>query len=265
MSDRVMTFEQPDRPNLKLRLRRALAPLLRIVLNARAQSFDSCGVGSFVVIAPHPDDETFGCGGTLAILAEVGTKLVVLFITDGAASHPGHPDLAPARLAALRKDEARCAMSILGVPSAALVFLDAPDGALEDLPQQLSTGLVVKIASALRESGAAAVLLPCRNDGSSEHEAVFRLTLRAVAESGVPIRILEYPVWSWWSPRLLLRCIGTYARVWRSPLGAKRQAKAEAMAAYVSQTRPIPPQTTSALPQGFAAAFDNDVEFFFER
>jgi LmbE family N-acetylglucosaminyl deacetylase len=222
-------------------------------------------IRSLLLVAPHPDDETFGCGGTVAVLSEAGAEVRVIFVTDGSGSHPGHPTLTPSGLAVLRKAEARRSLAILGVPVERLNFLDAPDGKMKDLSKEQIDELVRAIAACLRHSGATTLLLPCRNDGSSEHEAVFRLTQKAVMESGIAIRILEYPVWSWWSPRLRLRCVASYGKVWRSPLGSKRSTKVAAMAAYNSQLRPIPPQPDPVLPRGFGASFDNSDEFFFER
>src|SRR5690606_16204888 len=40
------------------------------------------------VIAPHPDDESLGCGGLIAALAADGRAVQVVFVTDGAGSHP---------------------------------------------------------------------------------------------------------------------------------------------------------------------------------
>jgi LmbE family N-acetylglucosaminyl deacetylase len=36
-----------------------------------------------VVVAPHPDDEVLGCGGTLAAETAAGIDVVVVFVTDG--------------------------------------------------------------------------------------------------------------------------------------------------------------------------------------
>ncbi len=41
------------------------------------------GLSPVVVFAPHPDDETFGCGGTLLLMAERGIKLTLVAVTDG--------------------------------------------------------------------------------------------------------------------------------------------------------------------------------------
>ncbi len=50
-----------------------------------------------VVVAPHPDDETLGCGVLIAAKRRLGAEVAVVFLTDGAASHPqfGSDRLAP--------------------------------------------------------------------------------------------------------------------------------------------------------------------------
>ena len=37
-----------------------------------------------LVFAPHADDEVFGCGGTLHLLAKAGAMITVIVATDGA-------------------------------------------------------------------------------------------------------------------------------------------------------------------------------------
>jgi GlcNAc-PI de-N-acetylase len=44
---------------------------------------------SAVIVAAHPDDEILGAGGTMALLAAAGTRLRLVAVTDGEASHPG--------------------------------------------------------------------------------------------------------------------------------------------------------------------------------
>jgi len=65
-----------------------------------------------LVLAPHPDDEVFGCGGALADLADRGAAIDVLLVTDGAAA--GEDEAARRRIAALRSEESRAALRILG-------------------------------------------------------------------------------------------------------------------------------------------------------
>ncbi|HQQ79461.1 MAG TPA: PIG-L family deacetylase, partial [Thermoanaerobaculia bacterium] len=55
----------------------------RALVPYEASRFDARRV---LVLAPHPDDEVFGCGGALADLASRGATIDVLLVTDGAAS-----------------------------------------------------------------------------------------------------------------------------------------------------------------------------------
>ena len=49
------------------------------------------------VVSPHPDDDVLGCGGTLALASANGAALCILYVTDGAASHPGSRAFPPGR------------------------------------------------------------------------------------------------------------------------------------------------------------------------
>ena len=91
-----------------------------------------------MVIAAHPDDPEFGCGGTVAKWANAGREITYVLLTSGdKGSHD--PDLRPDRLADLREEEQREAAATLGVRD--VIFLRHPDGLLENtiaLRRQLS-------------------------------------------------------------------------------------------------------------------------------
>ena len=61
----------------------------------------------FIVIAPHPDDESLACGGLIAEACREGLKRKVVIVSDGAGSHPNSKAYPPDRLRALREAEAR--------------------------------------------------------------------------------------------------------------------------------------------------------------
>jgi LmbE family N-acetylglucosaminyl deacetylase len=216
-------------------------------------------------VAPHPDDETLGCGGTAALMVKSGIALHVVFLTDGGASHPGHPTLTHSEIASIRKNEARSAMSILGVSWDRVTFVGARDGTLGRLDGRGESEIADGLATLLSRVRPEAVLLPCQGDGSSDHEAAFSLVRRALDQAGLRPRVFEFPVWSWWNPVLLLRYMPGYRKVWRVELGSARDVKGIALASYSSQTLPIPPQTSPALPRGFASMFLGEEEFYLER
>jgi len=67
-----------------------------------------------LVLAPHPDDETFGCGGTLALHARAGDPVKVVFLTNGDQGDSSGK-YEPEEYARLRRVEATKACEHLGV------------------------------------------------------------------------------------------------------------------------------------------------------
>jgi LmbE family N-acetylglucosaminyl deacetylase len=90
------------------------------------QALDLTQAKKVLVFAPHPDDETLGCGGTLAQLAQICPVKVVL-VTDGS----GAGEL-PAGTAEIRQEEFKNALKVLGVTDTLL--LNQPDGAFQGSP-----------------------------------------------------------------------------------------------------------------------------------
>ncbi len=252
-------------PQARFRLRLALLRLISIALRLRSRRLQITPGAVRVIIAPHQDDETLGAGGLIARCVEAGNVPFIVFITDGSGSHTRHPTLSPAAITELRRAEARAALAHLGVTEAQIHFLDAPDGRMARLDAAEATTLVARIGGVLATLCPDEVLLPFRRDGSSEHEAIFALFARALVTLPRRPRVLEFPVWCWWSPRLRLRPLLACARVWRLPLNrATYERKLTALALYPSQFEPLPPLTQSSLPAGFIRAFETPEEFFLE-
>jgi LmbE family N-acetylglucosaminyl deacetylase len=160
---------------------------------AAAELTDRILAGRLLVLAPHMDDETLACGGTLFLH---GRKRDVhcLFATDGAASPApalpwqGRPDEG---LAARRRAEAVAAAAVLGIGRGNLQFLDLPDGGLAARRGRLVAALAAAVAS-LRPDF---VLAPFRYDVHPDHIALNR-AIRAVLRDlpSAPV-LLEYFVY----------------------------------------------------------------------
>lgn len=94
----------------------------------------------------HPDDDTYGLGGTLAMDGDIDYSLAVA--TSGEAGVISDPSLATREnLADVREAEQREALRVLGVKSPSVHFLHNPDGGLKDVPRE---GIVEGIAGLLR-------------------------------------------------------------------------------------------------------------------
>lgn len=89
-----------------------------------------------IICAPHPDDETLACGGTIVQKIRDGQTVIIIFMTDGSHSHSHTFGIwskpSPAELRTIRKFEAIQATSVLGVPRNALYFWDFEDGKLDE-------------------------------------------------------------------------------------------------------------------------------------
>jgi LmbE family N-acetylglucosaminyl deacetylase len=164
-----------------------------------------------LVIAPHPDDESLGCGGTMALLADRGTAVTTLTASDGEATQGS--DLPPEEIARLRRSEAQRAAAISGAEAR---FLGLPDGRLAEHPHELTSGL----RKALSELEPDAVLAPWLLDGGSDHRAVAAALADALDGAG-DARLPE--VWGYevWTPLVPNRMVDITAVIER-----KREAVA---------------------------------------
>src|SRR6202044_936562 len=81
----------------------------------------------FIVVAPHPDDESLGCGGLIADACRQGVRGKVVIVSDGAGSHPNSKAYPPNRLSSIREEEARQAGAELGLKPEDMLFLRLPD------------------------------------------------------------------------------------------------------------------------------------------
>jgi len=223
--------------------------------------------GPIVIIAPHPDDETLGCGGLIALLASQDAAVHVIILTDGEASHVGHPALTAAQVGPARRQEARAALTILGGPALAqsAVFLGLPDGRLDRLsPTEIAT-LHTALVETFRQVQPAAVFAPYRHGGSSEHTAASDFTRAACAIAGVSA-LLEYPIWAWWNPFRLLPQFRLAAKNFRLPLDSQLRAlKRTALACHRTQVDPTPPWLNPLLPSAITRACLSRREFFFRH
>src|SRR5260370_29067253 len=83
-----------------------------------------------LVFSPHPDDDTWGCGGTLALLAKNGNQIrVVVYTNDDKGSFD--LTMTSERLARIRKAEEEASIEALGLPKTSLSWMGYHDGELE--------------------------------------------------------------------------------------------------------------------------------------
>lgn len=183
-----------------------------------------------LVVAPHPDDETLGAGGTIAKHAAAGDDVTVLTVA-------GHrPPLYEESVYELTVREAKEAHRRLGV--AASVFLDIPATTLGLIPTHELNASIYSVFENVRPN----VVLLAYPDRHIDHRIIFDSTLVAArpAKIGRQIEILAaYETLSethWNAPHIE----PSFTPNWVVDISAQIEAKLEALACYASQIPPFP-------------------------
>ena len=207
-------------------------------------------LGRVLVAAPHPDDESLGCGGLIAHLADLGRPASVWVVTDGTRSHPGSQAYPTARLRALREAEVRAAAGVLGAGE--LACLRFPDCGLPTAGTAAFDRAVEVLRARIGRAAPDTLVVPWRRDPHCDHEATWALFQAAARQLGRPPRILEYPVWAWMHRDTGVAPRAGEMRPWRLDVSAVLDRKRAAVAAHVSQTTDLIDDD----PDGFVLAPD---------
>lgn len=150
-----------------------------------------------LVVAPHPDDEVLGCAGLIMSLVAANIPVTVVFVTDGAGSHPNSRTHPASVLRQLREEEALRAADILGVTVDHVMFLRCTDTAAPHAGPAFAD-MVDKISTIVAATQSGTICAPWRHDPHCDHLAA-HLMAKEVARR-CNIRHLSYPVWGWTLP-----------------------------------------------------------------
>jgi LmbE family N-acetylglucosaminyl deacetylase len=126
-----------------------------------------------LVIVPHPDDEAYGCAGTVAKVKAAGGRVYVMVGSVGDLRHYSteHPVVTADR----RKEELAAAMEVLGVDGYEILFEDSDRHMrLDAVPRRdLVTVIEREARYAIDRVRPTAVILP-HPSYNQDHEALFR-------------------------------------------------------------------------------------------
>jgi LmbE family N-acetylglucosaminyl deacetylase len=131
---------------------------------------------NIVVIAPHPDDEAIGCGGTIVKHVGAGDRAAVLFVTSGdGCGDPG-----------VREAEARAAAQVLGLSRQ--YFIQAPEGF------GLSAELSARIKEIVYAERPAIIYVPHGNENDTNHQRTFLAARESLGD--VDAQVYGYEIWT---------------------------------------------------------------------
>ena len=138
-----------------------------------------------LVFAPHPDDAEYYAGGTLALMAQQGHRVVIVTVTSGDKGSYRHT---AAELAALRQEEAKKAADILG--AADILFLGHHDQELDLLPAGVLREQFTRLVRQYQPDVLVAEDVRYIDESHPDHRAVARAAADAIAYASLP---LVYP------------------------------------------------------------------------
>ncbi|MBM4146904.1 MAG: PIG-L family deacetylase [Nitrospira sp.] len=184
-----------------------------------------------LVLAPHPDDETLGCGGTIRLLLESKKSVKVVFLTSGDKADPSNklskirhrenPPLHPedeqgfrntahlTEYALLREKEAAAALNVLCVSD--YLFLRFPDRELHKYFKSARERLLQIIKEYLPDT----IYSPSPVELNPDHRTAATLSLeiqRTGTENSRPERIIFYEVTTPLRPNMLIDITSAYRR-----------------------------------------------------
>jgi LmbE family N-acetylglucosaminyl deacetylase len=140
-------------------------------------------LGRTLVIAPHPDDEVLGAGGTIARLAEAGHDVFVAIVTTG--KPPTYSVESVTRV----KAEAKAAHDLLGVKET--YWLDQPAAELTEVKNADLNNAIDKVVKRVAPK---TIFAPFVGDMHVDHQLVFRSIMVASRphQAAYPRTIMAY-------------------------------------------------------------------------
>lgn len=146
-----------------------------------------------LLIAPHPDDETLGCGGTFAKRILAGSKVMVVVLTDGRNLFFLNPlkietDPTPWEISERRKEETRRSVEILGGSRNEIIFFDIEDGNLANYAEEASE----KLAELIRRVSPDEIWVTSEYEEHPDHIAASGITRSALSKASCDAKLLRY-------------------------------------------------------------------------
>lgn len=211
------------------------------------------GFRTLVVLAPHPDDEIFGCFGLVHLARQMGLRIELHIVSDGERCFGALPAREELALRLARQQESCQAAALLGCP--APQFWQLGDS---QLMEQMAL-LERRLQNLWRAD--ALYLAPWQHDGHPDHEAVAHCVRRIAA----PQHCIHYPIWALVQPQRRARFLGLRGvrRLELEP--AQRALKQQAAALFQTQRNRAAAAEGAILSEQALAAFTTDHEYYLDE
>lgn len=218
-----------------------------------------------LVIAPHPDDEVFGCGGLIALKLHQGADVDVIFLTNGEGAHRGCCSTSAQDVGYRRKKLAVASAAVLGLQVNRLHWFELPDGAIPRKEHGGFSEAANNLAVLLKKIAPRELYLSHPADVWPDHEASAALVVAARDISGLNCRSFFYPVWMLYGLRIRSLLSILRGRVFCLDISTVADRKQMAIKTYLESTNPsCGKPDCGVLPESFVQLFLGSEELFFE-
>jgi N-acetylglucosamine malate deacetylase 1 len=191
---------------------------------------------TILVIAPHPDDEVLGVGGTIARFSAAGASTHVAIVTSAKA-----PTFDPAFQQQI-EEETRAAHQVLGVSQTH--YCEFPAAQLDRVSH---SEINAKLSHLVEEVRPDTLFIPFVGDIHLDHQLIFLSSLVAARprSSSAPARILAYETLSetnWMAPGIS----PTFSANFYVDISTTLETKIAAFEKYRSQQKQFPDERSTA-------------------
>lgn len=250
--------------NIKSELKNLRRRLIGVVIHSFAKH-KFVSADTVVIVAPHPDDETFACGGLIALKRLQGISAHVIFLSRGEGAHQKCCATSGNEIGDARSHEAEQACALLGVPQDNLHWFNLPDGSIPSAVD-IDHEVMEKLAKIIHACQPGEVYVPVPFDCWPDHRQATELVTAAIDSASCSASMIYYPIWMWYNLRIrdLNKLKGW--QIFRLDIHSVQMKKQTAMSCYLNDVNPscgIP--YCGKLPTGFTEPFAKNYEIFFRK
>lgn len=210
--------------------------------------------GKVLILAPHPDDETLGCGGLIARLCTEKKTPHIAILTGGGGSLRGRSDISETDVVKARRKLTLDSSKQLGLPEENIHFFDFKDGDIDTRPENEMSRLKELIDNLNPDN----ILVPHNGEGWPDHLAARQIGIELAPKGST---IWEYCVWMWYYNVWNLDWKNAYVLRMTEK---EHSAKLRAVDAYVKPLAPCGVPWSGVLPKPFLKANRSKTELYFK-
>lgn len=229
---------------------------LRVILIRLLLSF-KCSIktkNKILILAPHPDDEVFGCSGLIQQQLTEGKDVYIIFMTRGESSHKGCCNIEQNELISERAKLTDKALKLLNVSKDNIYRLSYKDGSL--CYKLAETEKLKDLVNSLKPD---AIFVPHSGEGWNDHIETQNIAMELIKDKN--IELYAYCVWFWY--------YNVWSVDWKNAFilqmtSEQKNLKNKAIDIYIDANAPCGKPYSGVLPKVFVWANRWSKELYFK-